>query len=330
MSILQRSARLVSLAAVLTISLALPAAAETVKLRLAHAGSEIDSQHIAILEFAKRVKERTDGGIEVRVFPGSSLGGDVQAISSTRGGTIDIVLSGNANFAGIAPKLSVLDIPFVFRNNTHAHKVLDGEIGSSLLEELSPFNLKGLAFMEVGFRMISNSKHPVNGPEDVKGLKIRTTPNPMHIKAFQLLGANPVPLSLAELYPALETGTVDAQEHPIGIFWSANLYEVQKYLTLSRHAYTALNVAMNKRKFDALTPEQQKIITEESQNAAKMQREINSNDEGKIVSDLKQKGIQVVEKVDEKQFYDVVFADVAKEYTTKHGSSLLSQIDAIH
>jgi TRAP-type transport system periplasmic protein len=330
MSILQRFARLAPLTAALTLSLALPAAAQPVKLRLAHAGSETDSQHVAILEFAKRVKERTNGGIEVRVFPGSSLGPDAQVISAVRGGTIDIVLSGNPNFTGMAPTLNALDIPFIFRNSAHAHKVLDGEIGNALLEELSPFGLKGLAFMEVGFRMISNGKRPVNGPADVKGLKIRTTPNPMHIKAFQLLGANPVPLALAELYTALESGAVDAQEHPLGIFWSAKLYEVQKHLTVSRHAYTALIAAMNKTKFETLTPEQQKIIVEEAQLAAKRQREINRNDEGKILSELKGQGIKVVEKVDEKQFHDVVYSDVVKVYTAKHGNSLLARIDAAY
>jgi tripartite ATP-independent transporter DctP family solute receptor len=330
MSILQRNARLAPLAAVLTLSLPLPAAAQPVKLRLAHAGSETDSQHIAISEFATRVKERTNGGIEVKVFPGSSLGPDAQAISSTRGGTIDIVLSGSPNFAGMAPQFNALDIPFVFKSNAHAHKVLDGEIGNGLFEQLSQFNLKGLAFMEVGFRMISNGKRPVNRPADVAGLKIRTTPNPMHIKAFQLLGANPVPLALAELYTALESGAVDAQEHPLGIFWSAKLYEVQKHLTLSRHAYTALLAVMNKAKFNSLTPEQQRIIVEEAQAAARRQREINRGDEGRIIAELKGKGIQVVEKVDEKPFYDVVFAGVAKEYTDKNGDSLLSRINAAY
>lgn len=327
MSILHRPARLAS-AAALVMLFALPAAAQTVRLRLAHAGSETDSQHVAIMEFAKHVKERTKGAVEVRVFPSSTLGPDLQAISGTRGGTIDLVLSGNANFTGIAPKLGVLDIPFLFKDAAHTHKVLDGEIGTAMLEELRPHNLKGLSFMEVGFRVISNGKRPVNGPEDVKGLKIRTVPNPLHIKAFQLLGANPVPMALAELYTALETGAVDAQEHPIGIFWSAKLYEVQKHLSLTRHAYTPLIAVMNQKKFDSLTPEHQAIIVDEARNAARRQRELNSNDESRIVTELKQKGIQVVEAIDGKPFYDVVFAPVAKEYTDKHGTALLSEITA--
>ena len=324
----RRLARLAPAAAVLAMLLALPAAAQTVRLRLAHAGSEADSQHAAITGFAQRVKDRTGGAVEVRVFPGSSLGPDLQAISGTRGGTIDLVLSGNANFAGIAPKLGVLDIPFVFRDGAHAHKVLDGDIGAALLEELRPHGLEGLAFMEVGFRVISNSKRPVRGPADVRGLKIRTVPNPLHIKAFQLLGANPVPLSLAELYTALESGAVEAQEHPIGIFWSAKLYEVQKHLSLTRHAYTPLLAVMNKKKFDSLTPEQRNIFVEEARNAARRQRDINRDDEGKIIAELKRKGIQVVEGIDPKPFHDVVFAAVAKEYTDKHGTSLLTAVEA--
>ena len=127
-------------------------------------------------------------------------------------------MSGSPNFSGLEPKLNVIDIPFIFKNCEHAYAVLDGEIGQVLLKDLEAQGLKGLAFWEVGFRSFTNSKHPVKSPEDIKGLKVHTNQNPMYIQAFSLLGGNPVPMPLSELYTALETRAVDAQEHPVGIF----------------------------------------------------------------------------------------------------------------
>lgn len=181
------------------------------------------------------------------LFPDSTLGNAQTMISAVRGGTIDIEMSGSPNFSGLVSNLNVIDIPFIFKDKAHAYRVLDGEIGQGLMKELEDKGLKGLAFWEVGFRSITNSKHPIKTPDDVKGLKIRTNQNPMYVEAFKLLGANPVPMPLSELYTALETRAVDAQEHPIGIVWSTKLYEVQKYLSLTNHGYTPLLVVMNKQ-----------------------------------------------------------------------------------
>ena len=177
-------------------------------------------------------------------------------------------MAGSVNFAGMTPQMGALDLPFLFRGPEHAYKVLDGNVGQQLMEGLEPHNLKGLGWFEVGFRCITTKNRAVRTPEDVKGLKIRTTPNPSHIQAFKLLGANPVPMPLAELYQALETGAIDSQEHPIAITHSAKFYEVQKHLTMSRHAYTAMPMVMAKAKFDSLAPELQKVLAESSQAAA--------------------------------------------------------------
>ncbi len=165
--------------------------------------------------------------------------------------------------------LTSLTFPFPIPNTRNSLSVFC-EIGRSF-KELEDKGLKGLA--SSWFRSMTNSKHPIHTPEDVKGLKIRTNQNPMYVKAFQLLGANPVPMPLSELYTALETRAVDAQEHPIGIVWSVKLYEVQKYLSLTNHGYTPLLVVMNKAKFDGLSPELQKLLL----NQLKKQVNINVN-----------------------------------------------------
>lgn len=216
-----------------------------VKLRFGHAHPTSDSQHVAALEFARKVKERTQGGIEIQVFPSNQLGNDNSMIAGVRGGTIDIEMSGNPYFTGIEPKLNVLDLPYLFDNMTHVAKVLDGSIGRSLLNDLESKQMKGLAFWEIGFRSLANSRRPVSKAEDIKGLKLRTTPNPAHIKAFQLLGAAPQPMPFSEVYSALETKAIDGHENPPSVMLSTKMHEVQKYLSLTKHAYTALVVVMN-------------------------------------------------------------------------------------
>jgi TRAP-type transport system periplasmic protein len=302
--------------------------AQTTKLRLAHAGPETSSQHLAALELAKMVKEKSNGKLELQVYPASQLGNDATVIGGVRGGTIDIMMAGSVNFAGLTPRIGALDLPFLFRGPEHAYKVLDGAVGQQMMKDLEAHSLKGLGWFEVGFRCITTKNRAVRTPDDVKGLKIRTTPNPSHIQAFRLLGANPVPLPLGELYQALETGAVDSQEHPVAITHSAKFYEVQKHLTMSRHAYTAMPVVMNKAKFDALAPELQKVLVESAVQAARFQRALNAKDETRIVADLRSKGMQVLESYDAAPFRKLVGDETRKAFVEKNGSELLAAIDA--
>ena len=175
----------------------------------------------------------------VKVFADSSLGAFQAAISGVRGGTIDIAVSGSGNFAGLVPLMGIFDIPFMFKDTDHAYRVLDGKIGQDILDKLGEFGMKGLAFWDNGWRELTNNKHPVKTPDDVKGLKVRTTGSPAHIEAFKLLGANPVPMPLAELYTALEMKTVDAQEHPLGVLWLARLLYPERFRDLDLAAETA-------------------------------------------------------------------------------------------
>ena len=187
---------------------------------------------------------------------------------------------------------------------------------------------KGLAFLENGWREVTNNRHPVRSAEDIKGLKIRTTPNPYHIQAFQLLGANPVPLAYAELYSALETGAVDAQEHPLPILWAGKFYEVQKYLTLTNHAYSPLFLAMNKPKFDSLPAEYQTILVESAREAANYQRDLNAKQVAEIIAGVKEAGVEVIEQIDTAPFRQIVEEPLRKAFAEKYGMDLLNAIAA--
>src|SRR3989339_1475274 len=209
-------------------------------LRFASESPRTDTQSIAGQRFNELLKTKTNGALDIKIFADSSLGAFQAAIAGVRGGTIDMAVSGSANFGGMVPLLGIFDIPFMFKDTAHAYRVLDGKVGQDMLDKLGEFGMKGLAFWDNGWREMTNNLRPINTPADVKGIKIRTTGSPAHIEAFKLLGANPLPMPLAELYTALEMKTVDAQEHPLGVLWSAKLYEVQKHLSLTNHAYSAL------------------------------------------------------------------------------------------
>jgi TRAP-type transport system periplasmic protein len=302
-------------------------AAAQYKWKWAHQVPVEETQHLAALKFAGLVKDRTKGDIDVTVYPGSTLGNDQQTINLVRGGTIEFASSGSSNFNGIVAQTAVLELPFTFQDAKHAYKVLDGKVGQGLLDELGKHGMKGLAYFENGWRVFTNNRRAVRTPEDMKGLKVRTTPNPYHLQAFQLLGTNPSPLPISELYAALETRAFDAQEHPLPVLWSAKFFEVQKFATLTNHAYSPLIVVMNKAKFDAMPANYQKILVDAAREAAQYQRELNMQNEARIIDGLKKAGMQV-DQVDMTPFRKIVYEPVRKRFAEKNGMELLSAIDA--
>ncbi|MFY8113795.1 MAG: TRAP transporter substrate-binding protein [Rhabdaerophilum sp.] len=303
-----------------------PASAQATVMRFGHPHPTSDSWQTASLQFAEKVKARSGGRLEIQVFPNGSLGSDPQMISAVRGGTLDITLTGNPFFTGMAPKLNVLDLPFLFSSRAHVAKVLDGAIGDGLRKDLEGSNLKALATWEVGWRNLTNSRRPIANANDIKGLKIRTTPNPAHVLAFKLLGAVPTPMPFTELFTALETKTVDGQENPVTLILNAKFFEVQKHLSLTRHAFTSAPLVMNKAKFDALAPDLQKVLTETGIELAAAQRKMNEDAEGSSLEALKKAGMQAVENPDRDSFSKIVTEEVRKEFVGKFGSDVLDAI----
>ncbi len=300
------------------------------KLRMGHSGAPDDTQQIAAVEFAKRVKDRTNGAIEIQVFPSSVLGNDGSMLSGARAGTIDLIVLGNPFYTGLVPSLNALDLPYQFKDADHAYRVFDGPVGRSLLDDFDAYQLKGLAFWDLGFRVLANSKRPVNNAADIKGLKIRTTPNAAHVRAFQLLGANPQPMPWAEVYPALESKAIDGHETPADTMYAAKMYEVQKHLSLTNHAYTALPVAMNKARFDKLTKEQQTILIEEAVATAVFQRAYNAGRQQKVLDEMRSKGVQIVDNPDVESIRAVVKDGTRAMFIEKNGDKVIQAIDAVN
>lgn len=305
------------------------AQAQTQSLRFASEAARSDPQFAGGEKMNELLKAKTKGALEVKVYADSSLGNAQTAISSARGGTIDIVVSGSSNYTGIVPLLGVYDIPFMFKDTAHAYRVLDGKIGQEIMDKLSEFGLQGLAYWDTGWRQLSNSRGPVHTPADVKGLKVRTNGSPAHNEAWKLLGANPVPMPIGELYTGLEMKTVDAQEQSLGLLYSGKFYEVQKHLSLTNHAYSALLVAMNKAKFDALSPANQKAVIEAAREAGTYQRQLNNDNVNRIIAEVKKAGLKVVENVDPAPFLEATKPGRQTFITKFGGDNYIKAIDAV-
>jgi len=312
-------------AAVLLASTSLTLAAT--ELKFAHAAPETDLQQALAEFFAEEVAKRTDGEVTVKIFPHGQLGNDQQMISGVRSGIIDLEMSGLNNFDGLMPEVGGLLLPYMFTSREHAYKVLDGDVGQAVLAGFENFGMKGLGFPENGYRNITNSRKPIREPEDVKGLKIRTNNSAALNEMFALLGANPQPLPVAELYTALETGVVEAQEHPITITHSFRYDEVQDYLSMTEHSYAMLVIVMNLNKFNSLTPEQQKVIEDVAQEATEYERQLSVEREAGILSDLEERGMEINTDVD-KAAFQAAAAPTWDSFRAKFGDEMINKIQA--
>jgi tripartite ATP-independent transporter DctP family solute receptor len=246
-------------------------------------------------KFGQVVEQKTGGKIKFREFPSSSLGSESQQQSALQGGTQEMMSASTTTLVGIVKEFGVLDFPFLFANEREADAFLDGPIGKRLLDRLPEHGLVGLAYWENGFRNVTNSKRPITKPEDLAGLKIRVMQNPVYMETFKAVDANPVPMAFGELFTALETKTVDAQENPYSIILGNKFNEVQKYLSITRHSYNAFIVLMSKQFWDKLSPAEKRIMQEAAVEARTYERQVARAAASKDLEALKARGMQVNE-----------------------------------
>ena len=249
----------------------------------------------AVNKFAEIVAQKSGGKLKVKEFPSSALGSEIQEQSALQGGTQEMMSASTTTLAGIVKEYGVLDFSFLFANEKEADALLDGPIGKRLMDRLPEHGLVGLAYWENGFRNVTNSKRPITRAEDLEGLKIRVMPNPVYLETFKTVHANPVPMAFGELFTALETKTVDAQENPYSIILANKFNEVQKYLSVTRHSYNTFIVLISKKFWDKLSPKEQKILQDAAIEARTYERELSRSDSAKALAELKAKGMQVNE-----------------------------------
>jgi len=230
-------------------------------LKLGHVAEPAKPYAQGAVKFAELVYEKTNGEVEIQIFPSSQLGNQRDLVEGLTFGTVDLTLTSTAVLANFLPKMAIFDLPFIFRDIPHTYKALD-TIGVEMGKDLEPLGLKLLAFFENGVRHLTNSRRAVEVPEDMKGLKIRVMEQPVYIEMMNALGANPTPMAFGELFTALQQGTVDGQENPVSHIWTKRFFEVQKYISLTGHTYSAEPLLISTISWDKLPVDFQKAITD--------------------------------------------------------------------
>ncbi|MCT7374707.1 TRAP transporter substrate-binding protein [Chelativorans salis] len=287
--------RRTAVAAIAAISMMSPLAAHAadVTLKLAHFAAETHPGHIAAKQFAERVAERTDGAVEVELYPANELGSPPEQLEQTVLGVVDMNLPTHGGLDKYEKAFATVMTPFAFRDYEHAHQVLDGPFTEWAAPRLEEDGLVMLSHWEYGFRNITNGVRPINTPDDVKGLKLRTPPELQIVAAVEGLGASTAQIAFPELPNALNQGVVDGQENPIGVIYHFKLNKLQDHLALTRHVYNSMVHVISKSSWDRLTPEQQAIIREESTTAGALMRKLVQEQEEEEIAALEASGMKV-------------------------------------
>lgn len=250
---------------------------------------------VGVKKMQEVLAAKTGGKMKINAFWGGSAGGDLQATQALRAGTQEMVCTSSSPLVGIVKELGVFDLPFLFRDEKEADAVLDGAAGQYFNKKLEEAGLVNLAYWENGFRNLTNSKKPVARAEDFEGIKVRVMQNNIFLDTFKTLGTNAVPMSFGEVFTALETRTIDGQENPFVTIETSKFNEVQRYLSVTRHAYTPFLILYSKKLWDTLSPQEQSVLREAAIEGQKVQRVANRQLNEKSLASLKAKGMQVNE-----------------------------------
>ena len=275
--------------------------------------------------FADEIAKRTQGRYRIEQYPNSALGGELEMLKAVQLGTVDLAFITGAPLPNLMPDIGVFNIPFLFRNVAHAHAVLDGPIGQSYLAKLREKGLIALAWGENGMRHITNSKHEIRSPEDLKGLKLRLPQSDVMLAGFKALGADVKPLAFPQLYGALQSGQFDGQENPIATIQSSKFNQVQKYLTLTGHVYDPAILFMSIDVFDELSDDDNRSFKAAAKLAGDASRQFAAAAEAKGVTELAQAGMQVIKDVDRGKFA-AEMASATSDFDRRFGSGLISKI----
>ena len=303
-----------SLLAVAALAVSGPVMADVTVLKLGHIAEPTNPYGKGADHFAELVKQKSNGTIEVKVFPSSSLGTQKELIEGLIYGTVDMTLTGTAELGTFHPQMAIFDMPFLFKDRAHAYKALD-TVGMELAKPLESKGLKMLGYMENGIRHMTNNTRPIKTPADMKGLKIRVMNNKVYVEMIKALGASPTPMALAELYSAMQTGVVDGQENPSAHIYTKRFYEVQKYASLTGHAYAAEPFLISMSSWKKLTPAQQEIIQAAATEAVAWQRKVSADEDMEFWDKIKKTGKMEVIEVDRQPFIEAtlpVYTSLAK------------------
>lgn len=323
----QVHARLATAVAVAALALSPTlAAAQDVTIRLGHVLAETHNWHRAATGFAEEVATGTDGRVSVEVFSGGQLGNEKEAVEGLQFGSVQAGVIGTGSFQFLEPKLGVLEMPYAWTSREQAFGALDGELGAHLAGLLTDKGIVVLSWWELGFRNVTNNRGPIDTPEDLAGLKIRVTPDPVRLRTFELLGAEPAPLAFGELYTALQQGVFDAQENPLSVIESASFFEVQKYVSLTQHIWGAAALVMSKSVFESLSEADRQVVMDAAQSWGQKQREMVASEDADLMASLKEHGMEFND-VDKAPFVDAV-RPIWDQQAEVYGAELMGMMES--
>lgn len=309
-------------------AIAAPATAEEIK--IGYALAEDSHYGVAARAFEESLTAALGDQFSFQHFPSSGLGGEREVVEGVQLGTVQMTIVSTGTLSNFVPESGVFDVPFLFDSLDHARKVLDGEIGQEMLAKFDDAGLHALAWGEQGFRHITNNRGPISTPEDTSGLKIRTMENPVHITAFEALGAAPTPMAWPEVIGALQQGAIDGQENPLSVIVSAKLSEVQKYLTLDGHVYSPALILISPQLWGNLDDEQKAAFDAAAKDAVTAMRGYVDDVETSGIATLKEQGMEVNELTPEqKSAFRDALAKPYKEYEEQFGKELMDNIQAV-
>jgi TRAP-type transport system periplasmic protein len=247
---------------------------------------------IAMKRYAESVATATQGKVKIELYPSAQLtgGNEKTMVEQLMMGTQQMGL-----FPSSLPgdKFLVTELPFLFSNRQKIYEVLDGKVGQELLGMYEQPGLKAFSFWENGYHQFTNSKRPITKPDDMKGLKMRVPMTPCILESVKALGATPVPISLGELYMALQQGTADGQQNPLSTIYSNKYYEVQKYLTMIGYIWNPLVLGMNKSFYDSLPSDVQKVLAEKGREVATYERGLIQEEDKILEKKLAELGMKI-------------------------------------
>jgi TRAP-type transport system periplasmic protein len=274
-------------------------------------------------KFAEIVAAKSGGKMKVNLFPGGVLGGDAQTVSALQGGTVEMTALNSGILASQVKDFTVFDFPFMFANAKEADAVVDGPFGQKMHAKLADKGIVGLAYWELGFRNISNSKRAINKVEDLEGLKLRVIPNAINVDWVKAVGGNPTPMAFPEVYAGLESKAIDGQENPFSVILANKFFEVQKFLVVSNHQYNPQSLIVSKKVWDTLSAAEKKILQDAAVEAAAFQRKTNRDLAAGQLDQLKKNGMTVTELSAAEQ---AKLRDKFKPVIDKHGVEIAATV----
>lgn len=269
------------------------AGGQTFAIKIGHSDTTSNLIHVSLENFKAYVEEQSGGAVTVDIYAAEQLGSNAEMAEMVEMGSLDAMMIPQGEEAKLAPKINTLGLPFLFEDYESVYKVLDSEIGEELVADLADHNMIQLAYWENGLRQTTNSKRPLNGPDDFKGLKIRTPEDAMTIAIFEALGASPSPLAFSELYLALQQGTFDGQENPISNIHANNFQDVQKYLAMTNHKYECKNMIFSLTSWEKYPEDVQNLLKEAAKKFGDEHRQAIVDSQDQQLKELQEAGMEV-------------------------------------